>query len=229
MPGPLDPVTPIEYRQARFRVLPGATELLLVRHGESAPARPGERFPLAGGHGDPPLAPEGLVQAERVGARLAGEGIHAVYVTSLRRTHETAAPLVARLGIAPVVEPDLREVHLGEWEGGLLRQKAADGDPAFLAALEAEDWGRIPGGETNDSLRARVVPAVQRIASAHRDQRVVLVLHGGVIGSILAEATRSRPWAFVGADNGSISHLVVHGDAWILRRYNDTSHLDDES
>ena len=45
-------------------------------------------------------------QAERVGARLAteheaGERIDAIYVTTLRRTHETAAPLVERIAVEP--------------------------------------------------------------------------------------------------------------------------------
>jgi probable phosphoglycerate mutase len=55
---------------------------------------------------------------------------------------------------------------------------------------------------------------------------VVAVAHGGTIGEALRQATDSRPWAFVGADNGSISHLVVIGDRWLLRRYNDTTHMD---
>jgi probable phosphoglycerate mutase len=49
--------------------------------------------------------------------------------------------------------------------------------------------------------------------------------HGVVIGEVLAQAARSRPFAFVGVDNGSISHLVVHGDRWLVRRVNDTAHL----
>src|SRR3546814_20869591 len=53
----------------------------------------------------------------------------AIYVSTLRRTAETAAALAAALGVTPVVDPDLREVHLGEWEGGLFRQKIAEGDP----------------------------------------------------------------------------------------------------
>src|SRR4051794_17323071 len=114
---------PTEYRQHRFRPPTGACEILVVRHGESAPAVPGRPFALADGHGDPELAPDGRWQAERVGERLAGEAIDAIYVTTLRRTHETAAPLAAHLGITPVVAPDLREVFLGEWEGGLLRMK----------------------------------------------------------------------------------------------------------
>ena len=48
-----------QFRQPRFRPPPGACEILLVRHGESAPHREGETFPLTDGHGDPPLAPEG--------------------------------------------------------------------------------------------------------------------------------------------------------------------------
>ncbi|MBT7387379.1 MAG: histidine phosphatase family protein, partial [Gammaproteobacteria bacterium] len=31
-----------------------------------------------------------------------------------------------------------------------------------------------------------------------------------------------------GADNGSISHIVVQGDTMTLRRFNDTAHLIDQ-
>src|SRR3954471_25011451 len=108
-------------RQARFRRPPGATEIFLVRHGESEPAVEGSAFPLVDGHGDPALAPEGRAQAERVADQLGDETFSAIYVTTLRRTHETAAPLAARVGMDPVVEADLREVHLGDWEGELFR------------------------------------------------------------------------------------------------------------
>ena len=214
-----------QFRQHRFAPGSGACEILLVRHGESAPAVHDEPFPLKDGHGDPPLSDDGRWQAERLADRLAGERVDAVYVTSLRRTHETAAPLAARLGLSPVEEPDLREVHLGEWEGGLLRQKAAEQDPVALAMFTEERWDVIPGAESHDQLRARVAPAVDRIAGAHPDGRVVVVVHGGIIGSILSWAAESRPFAFVGADNASISHLVVHQDRWLVRRFNDTGHL----
>jgi probable phosphoglycerate mutase len=216
---------PTEYRQHRYRPAPGACELLIVRHGESAPAVPGQPFALVDGHGDPELAPDGRWQAEQVGARLAAEAIDAIYVTTLRRTHETAAPLAARLGITPVVAADLREVFLGEWEGGLMRVKVAEGDPIGAELFREQDWGVIPGAESNADLTARVVPALQAIADAHPDQRVVVVVHGGVIGTIFAHASAGRPFAFSGADNGSISHLVIVGRQWIVRRFNDTGHL----
>ncbi|MEZ5142723.1 MAG: histidine phosphatase family protein [Acidimicrobiales bacterium] len=104
---------------------------------------------------------------------------------------------------------------------------AADGPRATRssAAWEEQRWDVIPGAESHEQLEARIVPAVERIAAAHPDQRVVVVVHGGVIGTILARATGARPFAFVGADNASINHLVVHGARWIVRRYNDTGHL----
>jgi 2,3-bisphosphoglycerate-dependent phosphoglycerate mutase len=47
-----------------------------------------------------------------------------------------------------------------------------------------------------------------------------------VIGQVLALAAHSRSFAFIGADNGSISHIVITDRGWIVRRFNDTAHLD---
>jgi probable phosphoglycerate mutase len=213
------------YRQYRFRRPPGACELLLVRHGESAPSREDEPFPLVDGHGDPPLDPVGLEQAERLADRLQHEDITAIYVTTLRRTVETAAPLATRLGLEPRVEPDLREVYLGEWEGGLFRKYVAEEHPVARQMFTEQRWDVIPGAESGDALAGRVRAGVGRIAEVHRDETVVVVSHGGVIGQVLAVATGAGRFAFTGSDNAGISHLVVTGDSWIVRRYNDTAHL----
>jgi probable phosphoglycerate mutase len=217
---------PKTYRQHRYTPPPGATEILLVRHGESQPVDPERPFELVNGHGDPPLDPVGVEQAERVGARLAGEDIAAIYVTTLRRTVETAAPLARRLGLEPRVEANLREVFLGDWEGGLLRVKAEQRDPAFVQAIEEERWDPIPGAEPIDTVRDRVLAGIAAVAGAHADERVVVVTHGGVIGQILSSATGARGFAFIGADNASISHIVVEDDRIALRRFNDTTHLE---
>ena len=214
------------YRQHRFRCPPGATEIFLVRHGESEPAVPGQPFPLVDGHGDPALAPEGHTQANHVANRLAEQALDAIYVTTLRRTAETAAPLAFRTGLTTLVEPDLREVHLGQWEGGLFRQKVAAGDPIAARLFSEGRWDVIPGAEPQEDLLTRTTEAIERIAAAHPDQRVAVFSHGGVIGQLLAHASGGgAPFAFTGCDNGSISHLVVTADRWVIRRFNDTSHL----
>jgi 2,3-bisphosphoglycerate-dependent phosphoglycerate mutase len=215
------------FRQHRFAPPPGACELIFVRHGESRPAVEGEMFPMRDGHGDPPLAVEGIEQAEQVAARLvtSGERIAAIYVTTLQRTHQTAAPLAAQLGIEPRVEADLREVFLGDWEGGEMRRRVIDRDPVAVTMFEQGRWDVIPGGEPDSAFRSRVAGAVERIATTHPDELVVAVVHGGVIGQIMNIATGSSGFAFVGADNASITHVVVTAERWIVRCWNDTAHL----
>lgn len=217
---------PVEYRQTRYKAPDGATELLLIRHGASAPARVDRPFPLVDGHADPELAPEGREQAERVGDRLADEKLDAIYVTTLRRTAETAAPLARRLGLEPRVEAGLREVHLGEWEGGLFRQKVADGDPVAQRMFAEQRWDVIPGGEDSGAFAARIEESLTRLAAAHAGGRIAVFTHGGVIAQALAAATGSRPFAFLAPDNASISTLVRLGDLTSIRGFNDVSHLD---
>jgi probable phosphoglycerate mutase len=179
---------------------------------------------LVDGHGDPPLDPIGHHQAERVAERLAGENIAAIYVTSLQRTVHTAAPLATRLGIEPMVEPDLREVLLGEWEGGMFRKYVSEGHPIAIQMMTEQRWDVIPGAESSDVFVARIVGAVERIAARHVDEFVVVFTHGAVIAQLLAHATGARRFSFI-SDNASISHLVVHEGRWMVRRYNDTTHL----
>ena len=214
------------YRQVQFEAPSESTEIVLVRHGESEAADPDHPFPLVDGRGDPPLSVLGQHQAERVGERLARTRVDAIYVTSLRRTAETAAPLAARLGLTPRIEPALSEVHMGEWDGGLYRQKVAEGDPVVALMVAEERWDVIPGAESNAAIAERVGPAIGRIAQAHVDGRVVCFAHGGTIGAVLAMATGSRPFAFIGSDNAAISAVVIAGGRWILRGFNDRSHLE---
>jgi 2,3-bisphosphoglycerate-dependent phosphoglycerate mutase len=214
------------YRQYRFSLPPGATDLLVVRHGESAPARPDRPAPLVDGHSDPELAPEGREQAERLADRLAHEHIDAIYVTSLRRTAETAAPLAARLGLTPRVEADLREVYLGEWEGIAFRKYVNERHPIAIRMFLEQRWDVIPGAESNESFAGRVRAGLDRIVAAHPGERVVVVVHGGVIGQILSLATGATTFGFIGADNASISQVVAMPKPLVMRRFNDTAHLD---
>jgi probable phosphoglycerate mutase len=218
---------PHHYPQRAFSLPADATEVVLLRHGASAHAVPGVSFPLVNGQGDPALAPEGEAQARAAGERLAAERPAAVFVTPLRRTAQTAAPLCAATGHDPVVVPELAEVHLGEWEGGEYRIRAHRGDPLIRRVIEAEDWSLIPGAESMEAFAARARAGVERIVGAvGPGVSAVAVVHGGIVGELCRQATGSRPFAFIHADNCSISRLVVFADGrWLLRSFNDVSHL----
>jgi probable phosphoglycerate mutase len=200
---------------------------VLVRHGASAAAVPGEPFPLTDGHGDPPLAPEGREQAERVGERLGGEDIAVLFTTGLARTVETAAPLAARTGLEPVAIAELREVRLGDWEGGEFRIRMQEGDPLALRLVREERWDVIPNAESMEALAGRARAGVERIVSeVGPDATAVAFVHGGIIGELCRQATSSRPFAFILSDNTGITRLLVLADGrWLLRGFNDAAHL----
>ena len=214
-----------QYRQHKFIVSEEATDIYLVRHGESRAAIDGELFPLLEGQGDPELSSEGRLQATAVGERLARLNVDSVYVTSLKRTAETAEPLCKKLNIVPIVEPDLREVHLGDWEGGIFRVKVHENDPLYQKMQREQRWDVIPGAESIESLRLRIGNALSGMIRDNPGRLVVAFVHGGVIGHILAEATKSEAFAFSGSDNGSISRIVAVDGKLIVRAFNQADHL----
>ncbi|MBS1884655.1 MAG: histidine phosphatase family protein [Actinobacteria bacterium] len=216
------------FEQRRYAPPADSVEVVLVRHGASEAALPGQSFELVEGQGDPALSETGKEQARAVAAALAGEAFSGIFASSLRRTQETAAPLAAASGGAVTVLPDLREVFLGELEGGAYRIKVAEGDPLVAEVARQERWDVIPGAESPERFSGRLRRAIADIVAAVPvGTTAVAFVHGAVIGDLCALATGSRPFAFLDADNCSISSLVVHADAtWLLRSFNETRHLD---
>jgi probable phosphoglycerate mutase len=146
-------------------------------------------------------------------------------VSNLRRTHQTAAPLAGRLGLTPTEEPDLREAHMGEWEGYLWRQRIEERHPLALRMIDEQRWDIIPGAEDVDAFAARVRAALARIADRHRGESVAIFTHGGVIGQAIGDAVGSDPYPFNASDNGAIAQLVQTSKRSKVRRFNDTTHL----
>jgi len=215
-----------QFRQHKFELPEGMCDILLIRHGESMPYVEGVPHPQKEGQSDPPLHPMGHKQAEAVGERLKDTHFDALYITPLTRTHQTAAPLAKALGMTPIVEKDLREIYLGDWDDGTFRIKMAERDPLYLRALAEQEWGLVPGAETTAQLQERVKAGLLRIAAKHPNQRVGVFVHGGVIGAAFAVATGSTAFAFIGAENGSISRMAVNQERMIARGFNEVSHLE---
>jgi probable phosphoglycerate mutase len=220
-------MAPEAYPQRSFAVPPDATEVILLRHGASAHAVPGEPFPLVDGCADPALAPEGVEQARAAARRLSGERVDALFVTTLQRTRQTAAPLAEATGLEPRVVGDLRETMLGDWEGGEFRIRFNRGDPLVARIFAEERWDVIPNAEPMEDFAERVKRGLDQVVGETGPGRVaVAVVHGGVIGELCRQATASRAFAFVHSDNCSISRIVAFADGrLLLRSFNDTAHL----
>lgn len=220
----MDPSLQHAVAQRPFVLPAGATEILLIRHGamDLAAAQPAPH----GTVGDRPLSELGLRQAEAVAERLESEAV-SIFTSPMRRARESALVLAERHSAQPTTVDEWREVHLGDWEAPGASRLADPADPITRAVFTQERWDLIPGAEPAAAFAQRVRAAVGRLLELIEPGSVPAVFtHGGVIGEICAQATGSRRFAFVGADNGSISGLMVMDDGtWILRGFNDIGHL----
>ena len=90
------------------------TTVFLVRHAETFGNIEG-RFC---GHSETELTPKGVEQAQALGRRLRGQRFDAAYSSDLSRAHRTALYALEHHAepIEAVLDPDLREMHYGEWE-----------------------------------------------------------------------------------------------------------------
>jgi broad specificity phosphatase PhoE len=158
--------------------------LLLIRHAESS-------WNAAGrwqGHGDPPLSDRGRAQTNALARELARETIDVLVSSDLRRAAETAAILGEARGLRPELNPRLRELDLGDWEGLTRAQiecKAGDA----LRRFDAGDLEVRPGGGENlREIEQRAFSVVTELLAAHPGRRLAVVTHLGVIRALLGQS-----------------------------------------
>jgi len=199
--------------------------LLLVRHGETAWNATG-RFQ---GQMDIDLNDAGERQAFAVAERLASEEIHAIYASDLRRACDTAATIAARHPMAVQVDPRLREIDFGAWQG-LTYAQMQEQDPEGLAAWNADRENRCPPrGESLSQVANRLSLLLDEIRLQYADHTVVLVSHGGTVRLVLCLLLGhplSAYWQFE-VDNTAIAEIELQDRGPVLIRWNDTHHLTD--
>lgn len=204
-------------------VNPTYAEIIVVRHGETEWNHDGR----IQGHLDVELNEAGRQQAAAVADRLSREpNISAVYSSDLKRAFETAQIIATSCGGLEVSkEPDLRERHLGDLQGLVLREAAKLSKKAYQAFLSHRTNQEIPGGgESLDRLYERCTSSLERIGRKHRGERVIVVTHGGVIRTLYE---RACPNGRTGGKvlNTSINIFHLDGDKWTIKSWGDVSHL----
>ncbi len=163
-------------------LLPTATRLLLIRHGEVEAAYQ-KKF---GGIIDMNLSPNGRRQAKTLAAYLRGKTIDAIYASPMKRVQQTLAPTLKAGGHGQIVRPALREIDFGDWSG--LGWKEVEDQFGFASHkwLDEIHQRGVPNGENGKAFRARVEPCLREIIDQRRGQNVAIFCHGGVIRMILA-------------------------------------------
>tara|TARA_R110000868_G_scaffold405206_2_gene684399 strand:+ start:35265 stop:35957 length:693 start_codon:yes stop_codon:yes gene_type:complete len=157
-----------------------AMRILFIRHGQTPANVAGI---LATDHPGPGLTELGEQQAAALPNALAPERVHGIYVSTLVRTHATAAPLAAARRLDPVIEDGLHEIEAGELEGRRDREAVMQ----YFGTLN--QWGlgnlgaAMPGAGDGFAFFDRYNRSLDRIIERHPepDATVAVVSHGAAI------------------------------------------------
>ena len=182
---------------------PISYRILFVRHGETDYNASGRLQ----GQRDIPLNGRGRAQASAIGRALKKampeaiamlEGAEAFVASPLVRVRETMELARAALGLPPqryALEPALKELTFGEWEG-LTWPEVEKRDPAGARARAADKWNFAPpGGESYAMLAERLEPWLES-----RDADCFVASHGGVARAFMTLIADVSPSAAENAD-----------------------------
>jgi alpha-ribazole phosphatase len=155
--------------------------IYLVRHGKIQLPDDQRRYI---GHYEAPLDEMGIQQARCLQQRLEGVPLTAVYCSDLSRSLGTAEIIVDDRDVPIFTRQDLREIHLGEWEG----RTFADIEQRFPDEFRKRGSDivkfRISGGESFADCNKRVLTAFRDILKTSTGN-ILVVGHAGVNRIIL--------------------------------------------
>ena len=170
----------------KLDIFPAWSDLWLVRHGQTD-------WNLAGRwQGQSPQAPglneTGRAQALALRSQLAGRQFAAVYSSDLLRARQTAELLADPLGLPVNLDPRLREMDLGDWEG-LLSDEISARFPHLLVERDCNPLqASAPQGETPECVAERAASALDDIVMNHCGEPLLIVAHGISLAAILCLA-----------------------------------------
>ncbi len=199
--------------------------LWIVRHGATTAAGTLQFV----GRADLPLSDEGRRQAEVTGDELRRRHFTTICASDLLRARDTAA-IIAQRQVTPQavqIDPDLSELHMGDWDG-LDHAAAQARDPVAYAAWQGDPAGVAPpNGETLRAAQARVRAALERNLASDPHGEILWVSHNMTIRVLLCtllDIDLAR-WGMFRIANCAITDVALTADETLIRCLNCTTHL----
>lgn len=200
-----------------------STEIVLVRHAETTMITKARIH----GHTDAPLTENGIRAAQKTARALANDSFDTFFSSSLGRAMHTAEIIGQSIGMTAHPVDGLRERYYGWLEGKPLALFEPDlTGPVFMHPIIK--FALHVSGEREDEFPKRVVRSFEEIVSNHRGERVLLVIHWGIL-SILTRYFKGETmvgWQSVGPWTAcGISEARLNGRGWEILRLDQHHHL----
>lgn len=201
------------------------TTILLIRHGESL----ANLHHIFCGQSDYDLSEKGYAQAAGTAQYIAeAYPVACVYASDLSRAYHTGEAVARAAGCPCVAEPNMREIHCGDWEETPFDEMLTRWPESYPTWLHDIGHVQCPNGENVPDVLARVLPFLEETALRHDGETVAVATHGTVIralmcmlsGRDLSEMKNIR-WV----NNASVTELIYDSGAWRFGRLNVDEHL----
>jgi alpha-ribazole phosphatase/probable phosphoglycerate mutase len=160
------------------------TRIYLIRHGQVE----GHETRRYNGQKDVNLTALGKAQYGLLCERLAGKKLAAVYSSDLLRCRSGAELIAEPHKLQPTFFADLRELHIGKWEGLTWDEIQSRWPAEWQSRLNDLVHYQVEGGESLVQLAERVRPVIRDLIIHHRGEEIAVVAHGGVNRVILLDA-----------------------------------------
>ncbi len=171
----------------------------LLRHGE---LEGGVRYR---GNIEAGLTRAGRERMDAVWRRLRGK-VEVIVTSPLHRCVGPAHDWAEITGVPCRIEPRIREMHYGAWEG-LNKEEIEREFPGLLSRWRENPVGmQIPGAENLEHFARRVVAGWESIIHENEGRHVLAVAHSGSLRIILAHV--------LGAPLSSVRRLIVPYTSW---------------
>lgn len=199
------------------------TRFILIRHGQTR----WNRLQRFRGRVDIDLDRTGVRQAEAAAGRVARWEVKAVYSSPLKRAMRTAGIIARGLGLPVQPLEGVNDMDFGEWQGLPVSEARKRHPELFELWRFSPQRLQLPGGESLEDVRGRVVATIDELAASHEDQTICVVSHRVVCKVLLCHLLgldNSHFWQ-IAQDATAINVFEVWQGRLVVRLVNDTCHL----
>jgi len=193
----------------------GITTLLFVRHAQTVWNKEQRHT----GSSEVPLAKEAERQIAVLTKKLLHLPFDALYSSPLSRCQLTIEPLAEILSLKPAIRDDLKERHLGSWEGKSPTELLPDHPGYHFPDSAYTGEFRIPGAEPLEQLEQRIRDFIQEVQHKHPGQTILVATHSGVIWTIQHRIVNNPPDALTWPGNCSITTVSYDGRHYTLESF----------
>ncbi len=160
------------------------------------------------GRTDIPLNATGIAEVRATAQRLHSRRWDVIVTSPLLRASESAQIIASELGLGqPDILPALTERHHGAVEGLTFAERQHH----FPRGVP------VPGLESRAAVADRVLAQLEALAAIEEGQRVLVLSHGGIIGTLLRHVTNGeRPRHGEHIANGSAHDFRWENDRLVL-------------